>query len=163
MITLPEMTVVGTLVADPELRFTPNGVAVANFRVACNDRRLNKDTGKWEDGEATFLRCSVWREYAEHVGESLSRGDRVVVIGRLRERSYEKDGEKRTAYELDAEEVTPSLRFATAKVNRVERNGGSSSSSKSPAKGSGWRASGGAADDPWGGAPSAPSDPEPPF
>lgn len=147
MITLPEVTVVGTLTGDPELRFTPSGAAVANFSVACNDRRLNRDTGKWEDAGTTFLRCSIWRDYAEHVAESLSKGDRVVVIGRLRQREFEKDGEKRTVFELDAEEVTPSLRFATAKVQRVSRDGGSAGGK------SGWRESGGKApaDDPWGG------------
>lgn len=156
MITLPEVTVVGTLVADPTLTFTPSGVAVANFRIASNDRKLNKETGKWEDGDATFLSCSIWRDYAEHVGESLSRGDRVVVVGRLRQREFEKDGERRTVYEVDAEEVTPSLRFANVKVLKVDRNGGSSGGN-APARESGFRKSGGgtrpagASDDPWGG------------
>ena len=151
MITLPEVTVVGTLVADPELKATPSGALVANFRIASNDRKKNQQTGEWEDGSPTFLSCSIWRDYAEHVAESLSRGDRVVVVGQLVMREFEKDGERRTAYEVRAEEVTPSLRFATVKVNRVERNGGSSSSSKSSSKGSGWWAE--LAGDPWSGAP----------
>jgi single-strand DNA-binding protein len=162
MITLPAVTVVGTLVADPEIKHLQSGVAVANFRVASNDRKRD-ESGAWVDGDATFLRCTVWRDFAEHAADSLRKGHRVVVVGQLRERSWETDaGEKRTAYELDVEEVAPSLRFATAVVTKVSRNGNGGNRAV-PSKGSGWRSSGGAADDPWGSAPAAPSDPEPPF
>jgi single-strand DNA-binding protein len=119
------ITVVGNLTDDPELRFTPSGAAVANFTVASTPRTLNKQTNEWEDGEAMFLRCSIWRQAAENVAESLQRGMRVVVQGRLKQRSYEtREGEKRTVYELEVEEVGPSLKFATAKVARAQRSGG---------------------------------------
>jgi single-strand DNA-binding protein len=119
------ITVVGNLTDDPELRFTPSGAAVANFTVASTPRNFNRQTNEWEDGEAMFLRCSIWRQAAENVAESLQRGMRVVVQGRLKARSYEtREGEKRTVFELDVEEVGPSLKFATAKVNRVSRSGG---------------------------------------
>ena len=119
------ITVVGNLTDDPELRFTPSGAAVANFTVASTPRNFNKQTNEWEDGEAMFLRCSIWRQAAENVAESLQRGMRVVVQGRLKARSYEtREGEKRTVFEIDVEEIGPSLKFATAKVNRVSRSGG---------------------------------------
>ena len=119
------ITVVGNLTDDPELRFTPSGAAVANFTVASTPRNFNKQTNEWEDGEAMFLRCSIWRQAAENVAESLQKGMRVVVQGRLRARSWEtREGEKRTSFEIDVEEIGPSLKFATAKVNRVSRGGG---------------------------------------
>ena len=119
------ITVVGNLTADPELRFTPSGAAVANFTVASTPRTFDKNSNEWKDGEALFLRCSVWRQAAENVAESLSRGTAVIVQGRLKQRSYEtKEGEKRTVYELDVEEVGPSLRWATAKVTKASRGGG---------------------------------------
>ncbi|MFJ6608160.1 single-stranded DNA-binding protein [Streptomyces lydicus] len=112
------ITVCGNLVDDPELRFTPGGAAVAKFRVASTPRTFNKNTNAWEDGESLFLTCSVWRQQAENVAESLTRGMRVIVQGRLKQRSYEKDGAKHTVYELDVDEVAPSLRNATAKVTK---------------------------------------------
>ena len=119
------ITVVGNLTADPELRFTPSGAAVANFTVASTPRTFDKNSNEWKDGEALFLRCSVWRQAAENVAESLHRGTAVIVQGRLKQRSYEtKEGEKRTVYELDVEEVGPSLRWATAKVTKASRGGG---------------------------------------
>ena len=119
------ITVVGNLTADPELRFTPSGAAVANFTVASTPRTFDKNSNEWKDGEALFLRCSVWRQAAENVAESLHRGTAVIVQGRLKQRSYEtKEGEKRTVYELDVDEVGPSLKFATAKVTRTTRQGG---------------------------------------
>jgi single-strand DNA-binding protein len=159
------ITVVGNLTADPELRFTPSGAAVANFTVASTPRTFDRQTGEWKDGEALFLRCNIWRQAAENVAESLTRGMRVVVQGRLRQRSFEtKEGEKRTVIEMEVDEVGPSLRYATAKVNKVSRAGsggggfgGSGSSSSS---------SGAPADDPWGSAPPAGSggfSDEPPF
>ena len=157
------VTVVGNLTSDPELRFTPSGAAVASFTVASTPRILDKATNEWKDGDALFLRCSVWRQAAENVAESLTRGARVIVTGRLKQRSFEtKEGEKRTVVELDVDEVGPSLRYATAKVNRTQR--GSSSGGGFGASGS--DSGGGApADDPWGSAPPASggfSD-EPPF
>ncbi|MFC0436639.1 single-stranded DNA-binding protein [Kutzneria buriramensis] len=124
MVGLPEVTMAGTLTADPELRYTQSAIAVANFTVACNPRTLNRQTGKWEDGEATFVRCSIWRDAAEHVAESLKRGQRVLVTGSLRQRSYEKDGEKRYAMELDVTEVGASLKWANVEVRKVTRNAG---------------------------------------
>ena len=119
------ITVVGNLTADPELRFTPNGAAVANFTVASTPRTYDRQTNEWKDGDALFLRCAVWREVAENVAESLTRGSRVVVQGRLKQRSFEtKEGEKRTVVELDVDEIGPSLRYATAKVNKTTRGGG---------------------------------------
>ena len=119
------ITVVGNLVDDPELRFTPSGAAVANFRIASTPRVMNRQTNEWEDGEGLFLSCAVWRQAAENVAESLQKGMRVVVQGRLKQRSYEtREGEKRTVYELDVEEVGPSLKYATAKVTRTTRQGG---------------------------------------
>ncbi len=118
------ITVVGNLVDDPELRFTPAGVAVAKFRIASTPRSFNKTTNQWEDGEALFLTCSVWRQAAEHVAESLTRGLRVIVQGRLKQRSYDDNGGvKRTVYEPDVEEVVPSLRSATAEVTKASSSG----------------------------------------
>ncbi len=119
------ITVVGNVVADPELRFTPAGAAVANFRVASTPRAYNKATGQYEDGEALFLTCNVWRQAAENVAESLSKGMRVIVNGRLKQRSYQtKEGEQRTVFEIEVDEVGPSLKFASAQVNRNPRDGG---------------------------------------
>lgn len=119
------ITVVGNIVADPELRFTPSGAAVANFRIASTPRRFNSQTNQWEDGEGLFLTCNVWRQAAENVAESLQKGMRVIVNGRLRQRSYEtREGEKRTVYEVEVDEVGPSLKYATAKVARTNREGG---------------------------------------
>ena len=119
------ITVVGNLTNDPELRFTPSGAAVASFTVASSSRYLDKQTNEWKDSDSTFLRCSVWRQYAENVAESLTKGSRVIVTGRLKQRSYEtKEGEKRTVFEIDVDDVGPALRYATAKVNRVQRGGG---------------------------------------
>ncbi len=133
------ITVVGNLVDDPELRFTPSGAAVANFRIASTPRTLDRQTNEWKDGDALFLSCSVWRQAAENVAESLQKGMRVVVQGRLRQRQYEtREGEKRTVIELEVDEVGPSLKYATAKVTRASRSGG----------GGGYGASA-PAEDPW--------------
>lgn len=119
------ITVVGNLTADPELRFTPNGAAVANFTVASTPRTFDRASGEFKDGETLFLRCSVWREFAENVAGSLSRGSRVVVQGRLKSRTFDtKEGDRRTVFELDVDEMGPSLRYATANVTRNERAGG---------------------------------------
>ena len=119
------ITIAGNLVDDPELRFTPSGQAVARFRVASTPRFRDNSTGEWKDGDSLFLTCNVWRQAAENVAESLNRGMRVIVSGRLRQRSYEtKEGEKRTVYEVEVDDVGPSLRNASAKVNRVARSGG---------------------------------------
>src|SRR5690606_7862833 len=128
---------------DPELRYTPSGAAVAKFRIASTPRTFDRESNQWRDGEAMFLTCSVWRQYAENVAESLSRGTRVVVQGKLKQRSFEtREGEKRTVFELDVEEVAPSLRFATAKINKSGGGGGG----RSQAGGGGGRA---VLDDPW--------------
>lgn len=119
------ITVVGNLTADPELKFTANGHAVANFTIASTPRAYDKQAGEWKDGEAMFLRCSLWRQPGENVAESLNRGDRVIAQGRLKQRSFEKDGEKRTVIELEVDEIGPSMRYATAKVNKVSRGGSS--------------------------------------
>ena len=150
------ITVVGNLTADPELRFTPSGAAVANFTVASTPRTFDKNSNEWKDGEALFLRCSVWRQAAENVAESLQRGTAVIVQGRLKQRSYEtKEGEKRTVYELDVEEVGPSLKWATAKVTKASRGGGGGGYGSSNGGGAGGASSGGSAggDDPWASAP----------
>ncbi len=140
------ITVVGNLVDDPELRFTPSGAAVANFRIASTPRTFDKNTNEWKDGEGLFLSCSVWRQAAENVAESLQRGMRVVVQGRLKARSYEtREGEKRTVFEIDVDEVGPSLKYATAKITKVSRSGGGGGYN-APSSGGG--ASGGS-DDPW--------------
>ncbi|WP_100445162.1 single-stranded DNA-binding protein [Glycomyces xiaoerkulensis] len=119
------ITVIGNLVDDPELRYTPSGAAVAKFRIASTPRTFDRESGQWRDGEAMFLTCSVWRQYAENVAESLSRGSRVIVQGRLKQRSFEtREGEKRTVYEIDVDEVGPALRFATAKITKTSGGGG---------------------------------------
>ena len=119
------ITVVGNLVDDPELRFTPSGAAVANFTVASTPRTFDRQSQEWKDGEALFLRCNVWRQAAENVAESLTRGSRVIVSGRLKQRSFDtKEGEKRTVVEMEVDEVGPSLRYATAKVNKTQRGTG---------------------------------------
>lgn len=119
------ITVVGNLTSDPELRYTQNGLAVANFTIASTPRTLDRASNEWKDGEALFLRASVWREYAEQVAGSLTKGSRVIAVGRLKQRSYEtKEGEKRTSMELEIDEIGPSLRYATAQVTRTSREGG---------------------------------------
>jgi single-strand DNA-binding protein len=155
------ITVVGNLTADPELRFTPSGAAVASFTIASTPRTFDRNANEWKDGEALFLRCSIWRQAAENVAESLTRGMRVVAQGRLKQRSYEtREGEKRTVIELEVDEIGPSLRYASAKVNRSQRGTssggfGSSGTESTPST----------ADDPWSTAASTSggySD-EPPF
>ncbi len=119
------ITVIGHLTSDPELRFTPSGAAVANFTIASTPRAFDKQSNEWKDGDTLFLNCSIWRQAAENVAESLQKGMRVVVQGRLKQRSYEtREGEKRTVFEIDVEEVGPSLKYATAKVTRTQRSGG---------------------------------------
>ena len=146
------ITVVGNLTADPELRFTPSGAAVANFTVASTPRTFDRQSGEWKDGDPLFLRCNVWRQPAENVAESLTRGMRVIVQGRLRQRSFEtREGEKRTVVELEVDEVGPSLRYATAKVNKVSRGGAGGGTG--PAAGAPPRRPAGGYDDPWGSAP----------
>jgi single-strand DNA-binding protein len=161
------ITVVGNLTDDPELRFTPSGAAVAKFRIASTPRTLDRQSGEWKDGEPLFLACNIWRDAAEHVAESLQRGARVIVQGRLRQRSYEtREGEKRTVYELEVDEIGPSLRYATAKVQRMNRSGGGSGGgfgasngggggSRPSSGGGGGGGGGGNFDDPW--ATSAPA------
>jgi single-strand DNA-binding protein len=147
------ITVIGNLTADPELRFTPSGAAVANFTVASTPRTLDRQSGEWKDGEALFLRCNIWRQAAENTAESLTRGMRVIVSGRLRQRSFEtREGEKRTVVEMEVDEVGPSLRYATAKVNKAARQSGASGSG---GYGSSGGSSSGSADDPWSSAPQA--------
>ena len=144
------ITVVGNLVADPELRFTPSGAAVASFRVASTPRIFDKNTNEWKDGEGLFLSCSVWRQAAENVAESLQRGMRVIVQGRLKQRSYEtKEGEKRTVYELDVDEIGPSLKSATAKVTKASRGGGDFGGSSLGSGASRSTGSSSTTDDPW--------------
>src|SRR6266704_475245 len=150
------ITLIGNLVDDPELRFTPSGAAVAKFRVASTPRYLDKQTNEWKDGESLFLSCNVWRQAAENVAESLQRGMRVIVQGRLKQRSYEtKEGEKRTVYEVEVDEVGPSLRNASAKVTKTQRSGsggfGGGQGSQSGQGGQGGYGGGGGrpADDPW--------------
>jgi len=163
------ITVVGNLTGDPELRFTPSGAAVANFTVASTPRSFDKQSNEWKDGDTLFMRCSVWREAAENVAESLTKGMRVLVQGRLVQRSYEtREGEKRTVVELQVDEVGPSLRYASAKVTRAQRSGGGGGGF-SGGGASGGGASGGASggggfdNDPWATpAPGGASD-EPPF
>ncbi|MBB3662783.1 MULTISPECIES: single-stranded DNA-binding protein [Prauserella salsuginis group] len=150
------ITVVGNLTADPELRFTPSGAAVANFTVASTPRQFDRQSGEWKDGEALFLRCNIWRQAAENVAETLTRGARVIVQGRLKQRSFEtKEGEKRTVVELEVDEIGPSLRYATAKVNKVSRGGGGGGFGGGGAAAPAASGSGAPADDPWGSAPPA--------
>lgn len=158
------ITIIGNLVNDPELRFTPSGAAVAKFTVASTPRYLDKATNEWKDGDSLFLQCQIWRQAAENVAESLTRGMRVLVSGRLKQRSYEtKEGEKRTVFEVEVDEVGPSLRNATAKVTKTTRQGGSTGGFGSPAS------SDTTSDDPWSAAPvgggwaTTGSDDQPPF
>jgi single-strand DNA-binding protein len=153
-----QITIVGNLVDDPELRFTPAGQPVAKFRIASTPRFMDRTTNEWKDGDSLFLTCNVWRQVAENVAESLQRGMRVIVFGRLRQRSYEtKEGEKRTVYEIEVDEVGPSLRNASAKVNKVARTGGGGGYGGGGGQGGGGRSSGGGGggqggggqDDPW--------------
>ena len=159
------ITMIGNLVDDPELRFTPSGAAVAKFRVASTPRYLDKATNEWKDGESLFLQCQIWRQAAENVAESLTKGMRVILSGRLKQRSYEtKEGEKRTVFEVEVDEVGPSLRNATAKVTRTQRAAGSSGAA-APAAAEAFN------DDPWaaattstaGGGWGASTTDEPPF
>ncbi|MGH3467886.1 MAG: single-stranded DNA-binding protein, partial [Thermocrispum sp.] len=144
------ITVVGNLTADPELRFTPSGAAVANFTVASTPRQFDRQTSEWKDGDPLFLRCSIWRQAAENVAESLTRGARVVVQGRLKQRSFEtREGEKRTVFECDVDEIGPSLRYATAKVTKTSRSGASS--------GGGAGGGFGGGNDPWASQPAGQS------
>lgn len=147
MSALPDINMAGTVTADPELRFTPSGASVANFTVACNKKVKNDRTGEWEDKDSCFLRCSVWRQAAENLAESVSKGDRVMVDGEIKQRSYEtKQGENRTVFEVDVFEVGVSMKYATAKVNKANRGGGGEQTPPTS--------------DPWSTAPSAD---EPPF
>jgi single-strand DNA-binding protein len=162
------ITVVGNLTADPELRFTPSGAPVANFTVASTPRTFDRQSGEWKDGDAMFLNCAVWRQPAENVAESLSKGMRVIVQGRLRSRSYEtREGEKRTVFEVEVEEIGPSLRYATAKVTRTSGGGGNYGGGQSSGGGSNWGGNSGGGqsersggNDPWAQAGQAE---EPPF
>lgn len=149
------ITIVGNCVQDPELRFTPSGAAVANFTVASTPRAFDRQSNEWKDGETMFMRCSVWRDAAEHVAESLTRGTRVIVTGRLKSRSYDtKEGEKRTVVELEVDEVGPSLRYATAKVQRSQR------ANTDVGQSGQWSGRQQAQGDPWA---TGPSTEEPPF
>jgi single-strand DNA-binding protein len=153
------ITVVGNMVADPELRFTPSGAAVASFRVASTPRFFDKQTNEWRDGDSLFLTCNVWRQYAENVAESLTKGMRVIVTGKLKQRSYEtREGEKRTVFEVEVDEVGPALRSATAKVNRIGRDGGAGGFGNNGGGGGGGFAP--PAEDPWA-TPPPPYDPPP--
>ncbi len=145
-----QITVIGNLTADPELRFTSSGAAVANVTVANNPRYFDRQSGEWKDGNALFLRCNIWRQAAENVAETLTRGMRVIVQGRLRQRSFEtKEGEKRTVVELEVDEIGPSLRYATAQVKKVASNDAAQT---------------GTGDDAWASAPAgAASGDQPPF
>jgi single-strand DNA-binding protein len=150
------ITVIGNLVDDPELRFTPSGAPVANFRIASTPRTFDRQSNEWKDGDTLFLSCAVWRQAAENVAESLQRGMRVIVQGRLKSRQYEtREGEKRTVFEIDVEEVGPSLRSASAKVTKTTRSGGGGGYSGGGGAGGGGGYSGGGgqqsapADDPW--------------
>lgn len=155
------ITLIGNLTADPELRFTPSGAAVANFTVASTPRTFDRQTGEWKDGDAMFINCAAWRNLAENVAESLTKGSRVIVTGRLRSRSYEgREGERRTVFEIDVDEIGPSLRYATAKVTRTASTGGGGSwqgGNSGPAAGD-WAAPA-PENDPWANAQSD----EPPF
>ena len=155
------VTVVGNLTNDPELRFTPSGAAVASFTVASSSRYLDKATNEWKDGDPVYMRCSVWRQYAENVAESLTKGTRVIVTGRLKQRSYEtREGEKRTVLEMEVDDVGPALRYATAKVNRISREGGGGFGGGGNAGAAGGAPAG---DDPWASNGGGASFDEPPF
>jgi single-strand DNA-binding protein len=162
MVGEPQINMVGNLVADPELRFTPSGVAAASVRIAVTPRSRDNATGEWKDGETVWLSGTVWRQYAENVAESLTKGTRVIVIGRLKQRSYEtREGEKRTVYEVDIDDIGPALRYATAKIQRTSRSATSDSAPSSPAASGGgdpWGAPAAGGGDSWGGAVD-----EPPF
>lgn len=160
------ITVIGNLTADPELRFTPSGAAVANFTIASTPRVFDRQTNEWKEGEALFLRASIWKEAAENVAETLTKGMRVIAQGRLRSRSYDtKEGERRTVMELEIDEIGPSLRFASAKVTRTQRSGGggggftNSAPQNTTQQGGGWNAP---ASDPWNTGGGVAND-EPPF
>ncbi|WP_433081827.1 single-stranded DNA-binding protein [Dactylosporangium sp. CA-139114] len=170
------ITVIGNLTDDPELRFTPSGAAVAKFRVASTPRTMDRQTNEWKDGDPLFLSCTVWRQAAENVAESLTRGSRVIVSGRLKQRSYEtREGEKRTVIELEVDEIGPSLRYATAKVQKMSRSsGGGGGGFGSGGNSGGGGGGGGYNDDPWanatpagggggGGRSNSSFDDEPPF
>ena len=159
-----QITIAGNLVDDPELRFTPAGQPVARFRVASTPRFRDNSTGEWKDGDSLFLTCNVWRQAAENVAESLTRGTRVIVSGRLRQRSYEtKEGEKRTVYEVEVDDVGPSLRNASAKVNKVVRNGSGGGSGGRPSGGPGGQGRAGGDADPWASDGPGTYTDEPPF
>ena len=144
------ITLIGNLTADPELRFTPNGAAVVNFTVASTPRTFDRQTNEWRDGDSMFINCSVWRQYAENVAESLSKGTRVIVSGRLKARSYEtREGEKRTVFEVDVDEVGPALRYATAKVTRTTGGGGGGGNWQGNQGGGGQQAPQSSGGDPW--------------
>lgn len=146
------ITMIGNLVDDPELRFTPSGAAVAKFRVASTPRYLDKNTNEWKDGDSLFLQCQIWRQAAENVAESLTKGMRVILSGRLKQRSYEtKEGEKRTVFEVEVDEVGPSLRNATAKVTKTTRQGGATGGFSAPASSDTFN------DDPWAAASTTPA------
>jgi single-strand DNA-binding protein len=145
------ITVVGNLTSDPELRYTQNGLAVANFTIASTPRNFDRASNEWKDGEALFLRASVWREFAEHVAGSLTKGSRVMATGRLKQRSYEtKEGEKRTSIELEVDEIGPSLRYATAQVTRASGGGGGGRGQVGGGGGGGGRPQSQPQSDPWG-------------
>ena len=154
------ITIVGNCATEPELRFTPSGKAVANFSVGSTPRTFDKNANEWRDGETLWMRCSVWGDVAENVAESIQRGSRVIVTGRLKQRSYDKDGEKRTVMELDVDEVGPSLKYATVKISKTSRGGGGGGGSFGG--GSGGAQSQGSTADPWAAATPAAST-EPPF
>ena len=160
------ITIIGNLTSDPELRWTPSGAAVANFTIASTPRTLDRQSQEWKDGEPLFLRCSVWRQAAENVAESLARGSRVMAQGRLKQRSFEtKEGENRTVVELEVDEIGPSLRYATATVARVSRSGeggGGAPGGRAGADDAPARTGGGGSPDPWG-APAGGTGEEPPF
>jgi len=156
-----QITVVGNLTGDPELRFIQSGAAVVNFTVASTPRTFERTSNEWKDGETLFMRCSLWREAAENVAETLTKGMRVIVTGRLVSRSWEANGEKRTVTEMQVDEVGPSLRYATAKVNRTQRAGGQGGGNGGGFSGGGSSSPAGGSDsDPWA---SAPASDEPPF
>lgn len=145
------ITVVGNLTGDPELRFTPAGAAVANFTIAATPRTFDKNANEWKDGETLFLRCNVWREAAENVAESLTKGTRVIAQGNLKQRSYEtKEGEKRTIFELEVQEIGPSLKYASAKVTRAQTNQNAQQNRSVKQQEQVWGGNAAPAEDPWG-------------
>jgi single-strand DNA-binding protein len=128
------LNIVGTMVQDPEMRFTAGGAGVCSFTIASNSRKLNKASGEWEDSDVIFMRCSAWKHLAEHVTDSLMKGDRVLASGRLRQREWEKDGVKRTVLEMEVDEIGPSLKFATVKVNKATREGAGGNGGRATSK-----------------------------